>query len=326
MLAKIESTYGTDPTPTAGSNLIAITKKGVSFSPKFTHIHRSILDGTLDLVSGTNVLPQVDFNFEVEIRGNRTDGSAADISSGTIGHALEIDCLLQACDLSATYTAEVTPGVSRDGYVTYNPIVPTDQGKSVTIYFYSGLKLHKITGCKGTVKGALQAGQFGMLTFDMKGIYNSVTDASIPGGLTFLNTKPAIFTSSASTVDSFSPVFQKLDFDLGNKVDQRLDANSTNGVAGFLITDRTPKAAIDPESVAEATSPIWGDLSASTTRTITANIGTQSGNKFSAILKGVSEAVAYADRQGIRIQNINYSLERQNLTDVGGNMLALKFG
>ena len=169
MLAKIEATYATDPTPTAEANLIAITRNGLKFNPKFGHVTRAILDGTLSKVAGLNATPEVSFSFDVEVRGNRTDGIAADISKGSVANLVEIDCLLQACDLAATYTAETGLG-NRDGYVTYAPYVPTDMGKGVTIYFYTGLKLHKITGCKGTVKGVLEAGKFGVLTFDMVGI------------------------------------------------------------------------------------------------------------------------------------------------------------
>lgn len=324
-LAKIEGTYGTDPTPTAALNLIAVTRKGVKYGPKWAHLTREILDGTLSKVSGLNALPEVDFSFEVELRGNRTNGTANDISNGTSAQAIEIDCLLRACDLAPTYTAAGTPGTSRDGYVIYKPTVPTAEGDSCTFYFYTGLKKHIITGCKGTVKIDLNAGQFGMLQFDFKGLYNAPTDASIPGSPGWLDTKPPIFTASASTVDSFSPVFQKLSVDLGNKVERRDDANSANGVAGFLITGRDSKCSIDPESVAEATSPIWADLAGGTARTITGKIGTQSGNKIQATLAGVSVNVGYGDRNGIRTQQIDYSIERANISDAAGAEFQLKF-
>lgn len=324
LLAKLESTYGTDPTPTAASNLIAVTRQGVTFGPKFDHLTRMILDGTLSKVSGLNAMPEVDFSFRVEIRGNRTDGTTADVSKGSSANKVEIDCLLQACDLTPTYTAETGLG-NRDGYVTYAPTVPTDEGKSVTFYFYSGLKLHKITGAKGTVKGSLEAGKFGFLDFSFKGIYNTVTDASIPGSPTWLDTKPPVFINSGSTVDSYSPVFQKLDFDLGNSIVRRDDGNATTGVRGFLITARDSKCSIDPESVAEATNPVWGDLENATARTITGKIGTQTGNKFQAAFQGVSQAVAYGDRSNIRTTQIDYSIERAAISTAVGGEFQLKF-
>ncbi len=324
LLAKVEGTYGTDSSPVVASNLIAVTRSSWKFEPKFNHLTREILDGTLSKAAGLNATPEVDITFDVEIRGNRTDGTAADISMGAIGHAIEIDPLLQACDLAATYTAETTGG-ARDGYVIYAPTVPTTQGVGATIYLYTGLKKHIITGCKGSVKGVLEAGKFGMLTFSMKGIYNNAADASIPGSPTWLNTKPAIFTNSGSTVAAYSPVFSKLEFDLGATVSKRLDANSTTGVAGFMITDRASKVTIDPEAVAEATNPVWGDLEAATARLITAKIGAQTGNKFQGAFEGVSESVGYGDRSGIRTNSISYMVERATIDAAESAAFQLKF-
>ncbi|MBC8095036.1 MAG: hypothetical protein H7Y43_04415 [Akkermansiaceae bacterium] len=325
LLAKIESAYGTDPTPTTAANLIAVARSSVNFNAQFDHLARMILDGTLGKVAGHNVLPRITLSFDVEMRGNRTTGATdTDITSGASAQAVEIDPLLRACDLAATYTAETTDG-ARDGYVTYKPTVPSDEGASVTFYFYSGSKLHKITGAKGNLKASMTAGQMGVFSFEFSGLYNAPTDASIPGSPVWLDTKPPTFIAAGSTVGSFTPVFQKLDFDLGNQVQRRDDANAASGVKGFIIANRDAKCSIDPESVAEATHPIWADLASATPRTITAVLGNQAGNRIQATLAGVSEAVSYGDRNGIRTQPINYSIERALISDAAGSELAMKF-
>jgi len=326
LLAKIESSYGSDPTPVATVNTIAITRQGVNFSPGFDHLTRMILDGTISKVSGLNAMPEVSLSFEVEMRGNRTDGIVPDISAGAAAQAIEIDCLLQACDLAPTYTPETTGG-ARNGIVNYSPIVPVDEGKSVTFYFYTGNKLHIVKGAKGTVKLSLAAGQFGKLSFEFKGLYVPITDVSLPGSITFLNTKPPIFVSTNTFVGPFGPVFSKLDADLGNKLSRREDANSTTGVKGFLVTDRDSNMSIDPESVAEGTHPIWADLAGGVSRLIAAGpIGTQTGNKMLLNFNGVSKGVAYGDRSGIRTQSIDYSIERANISDSPGTEFKLQFG
>jgi hypothetical protein len=326
VLAKIETTYGTDPTPVATANTIAITREGFTFSPKVEHLLRTLLDGTASKVSGINRPTEIDFSFTVEVRGNRTTGLVADISAGAVANKIEIDPLLQACDLDPTYTAEASLG-ARDGYVTYKPIVPTDEGKSCTVYFYTGTKLFKITACKGNVKGTLVAGQFGKLTFDMKGTFipANISDAAIPGSITWLDTKPPLFASAASVIGSYSPIFQQLDFDLGNTVIRRDDANAAYGVKGALITARNSKCSIDPEHVTEATHPIWGDLTASTARTIAATVGSLAGNKMVATFAGVSEAISLGDRAGIRTAKIDYSIERANVSDAANSEFQLKF-
>lgn len=412
LLAKIESTYGTDPVPTGGLNTIGITRDGVTFAPNFDHLTRMILDGTISKVSGVNTMPSTKLSFRVELRGNRTTGATdTDISDGTSTYKVEIDPLLRACDLAATYTAETSSG-ARDGYVTYKPTVPTDEGASVTFYYYSGDKLHIITGAKGTVKGVLEAGKLGSLDFEFSGIYNDCRDAALPaagnylatativsggsgyavgdvlsvaggtastvatirvlevspaGAITrvkvqqvglysvnpsltanavtggsgsgatitltmnaqtaavFLNTKPPEFVNSGSMVDSYSPVFTKIEFDLGNQIVRRDDANASRGVRGFLITSRDSKLTIDPESVAEATHPIWTDLEESKIRTITAKVGTLSGNRFQGTFTAVSQAVSYGDRNGIRTLPIDYSIERATIDTAAGNEFQLKF-
>lgn len=327
LLAKIENTYGTDPVPTAGSNVIATTRDGLSFAPGFTRLTRKLLDGSLSRVTGKNVLPRVQFGLRTELRGNRTDGSTADISQGSSAHAVEIDPLLRACDLAATYTAESSGG-ARDGNVIYKPTNPTDQGDSVTFYWYSGLKLHKITGCKGTFKLTMEAGQIPVIDWTFSGLYNAVTDASIPSP-TWLNTVPPIFVSAGSQIGAYSPIFQKLELDLGNTVTERQDANSTDGMKGFMVTDRSSKASIDPESVAIATSDFWNDLYSVVNRTIIARAGLSaaggSGNRINLTLVGEPEAESYGDRSGNRTHQINYELCRANNSDTVNSELQIKF-
>jgi len=141
----------------------------------------------------------------------------------------------------------------------------------------------------------------------------------------WLATIPPLFTSSGTTVGSFSPVFDKIDFDLGNTISRREDANSTNGVKGFIITAREPKLSINPESVLEGSHTIWGDLMETTARTITAVVGSLSGNRFQISATGISQAVKYGDRSGSRTQEIEYAVERATLDATAGNEFQLKF-
>lgn len=325
LLAKAETSYGADPTPTQAANTIGVKDAEVEFQLNTERIQRKILDGSDENVNGWNAMPTVDLKFAVEARGNYTTGGTdTDISSGASAQAVEIDCLLQACDLVPTYTAETENG-SRNGYVTYRPAFPDDEGESVTVWFYSAGRVHKIVGCKGTLKITWEAGKVGVFSFELKGKLASITDAAIPGSITFLQTKPPLCSSGTATVGSWTPVFRKLDFDLGNNVARREDIHASDGVKGFLIAERKPKLSIDPESVVEATHPIWGDLTASTSRTITAAIGTTAGNRMQLAFIGESIAAPYADVNGVRGHNLEYEATRALLSDAAGNLVALKF-
>jgi hypothetical protein len=129
-------------------------------------------------VAGENVLPRVSFKLRMELRGNRTNGATPDISAGSSANAMELDPLLQACDLNPTYTAESSGG-ARDGFALYKPKVPTDEGKSCTFYFYTEKKLHKVVGRKERLKDCARAGS-SYLDFEFMGLYVAPIDASIP--------------------------------------------------------------------------------------------------------------------------------------------------
>ena len=323
MLAKLEASYGTDAAPVATANAIATVRGQFTFGPEYDAIRREIMDGGIGFVAGENVLPRISFKLRVELRGNRSNGATPDISAGSSANAIEIDPLLQACDLNPTYTAE-TVGGARDGNVTYRPKVPADEGKSCTFYFYSEKKLHKVLGAKGTLKGVFEAGKFAYLDFEFMGLYAAPTDSSIPGAITWGDTKPPLFVNSGSTFDAYSAVFSKLDFDLGAKVIRRDDANSTDGVKGFIIGERDTKASFNPESVAEATHPFWADLKNGKVKTLLAKLGSQSGNRFDLTMTCQHRSLTYEDNGGNRVHNCQLDVVRSALSTQLGNEFLLK--
>jgi hypothetical protein len=209
--------------------------------------------------------------------------------------------------------------------VIYKPTLPSTNGSSVTFYWYTAGKLHMVTGAKGNVKGTFEAGKIAHFDWEFQGRLVAPTDASIPGSLTFLSTLPPLFSSATSVIGSYSPVFRKLEFDLGNQIVRRDDANSVDGIQGFIIPDRAPSCTIDPESGTEATHPIWGDLSASTSRTISATLGSLGGNKCMATFIGESVSAPYGEANGIRTNTIKYDMTRALLSDTAGQLFQLKF-
>jgi hypothetical protein len=329
LLAKLEITYGTDATPVATANVIACQRAEVNWAPEADPVDQEILDGGFGIIAGKMALPRVTLSFKVEVRGNRTDGVTADISKGAIANVIEIDPLLRACDLAATYTAETTNG-ARDGYVIYKPTIPSAEGDSLTFYFYSGQKLHKVTGAKGTVKGTLKAGGFGILEFTFSGLYVAVSDAAIPSPITFQDTKPPLYVDSGTTIDAYTgAIFKEFTFDLGNQITRRDDANAADGVRGFLITGRDSKATINPEAVTEATHPWWADWKAGTLKTITSRLGVSgasgSGNRMTTIFTVKQRAGSYGDDNGNRIMPVQLDIRQSALSTAKGNEFQLKF-
>ncbi len=323
-LAKLESAYAVEATPTAGLDILPVVNSQWQWGPEYDAIQRMILDGGLRTVAGDNALPRVSFSFQMELRGNRTNGSSPDISAGSSTYALEMDDLLQACDMNPTYVAESTGG-ARDGYVVYKPAAPVDEGKGCTFFLYTEKKLHKVVGAKGSLKLTLEAGKYCYLHFEFKGLYNTVpTDSSIPSP-TFLDTRPPLWVNGGTTYDAWSGgVVSKIDLDLGNTVNRRDDGNSIKGVKGFAIYERASKLSFNPESVSEATHPVFSDLDTAKTKTLITNLGSQSGNRFNFTMAGQQRKVSYGDQNGNRITQIEMELNAAAMSSALGNEFQMK--
>lgn len=317
LLGKIESTYGTDPTPTGGSDAIPCVRGQVTLTYESDPIERMILDGGYSRLIGDNSLPRAKIAFTCELLGN---GS---IQNGSTVHTT-FSKLLKACDLTETATAE-TSGGAGDGNITYKPGIGSDAGSSVTFYFHSELKKHILTGCKGTVKFRLEAGKFAYADFEFSGLYNVVVDASFPS-LTFAltNSPPVFVSASTCTWGSYTPILSKIDYDLGNQIGMRQDPTQATGLKGFVITDRKISGSFDPEAVAEATQPWFADWRTPTLRTFTVVLGGTAGSRFTFTTTCMIRNVNYADRNQVRIHNVAFDVVKTNVGTTNGAEFALK--
>jgi hypothetical protein len=338
LLVKAETTYGTDPVPTNALNIVPTVRDTVSWNIQSTPITRKLLDGSFDAVPGFNAMPNVELKFKYELRGNRIDGANnLDITNGTATQKLEMDALLQACNLTPTYVAAVTPGVqgtspgSRDGFVTYQPFVPVGVGPSVTCYWQTQLKLHKLTGGKVTAVFTFEAGKITEMEFTVRGMYVAIIDNAISlTGAAFLKTKPPIWDTSLITYNNLqTPPIAKVVVDLGNRIELRQDLNSAFNVAGFVIAGFTPKGSFDPEVITEATLPFWSNWQTSLPQPlkVISPGGTiaPTGNQFVMTLNIEAKKHAIAARAGVRNLNLDFDIVKSDLTQAIGSQFLLKF-
>jgi hypothetical protein len=217
ILAKIESSYGVDPTPTGSAN--AILLRNLNVVP---------LDGELvnrDLIrpyfgnSDTLVAAtRVSLDFEVELAG-----------SGAAGTAPAYSALLKAAAMAETVDA----GVS----VTYAPV--SSSIGSVTIYFNNDGILHKITGARGSVEINITAKQIPVLRFNFTGIYNAPTDTAAPT-VDYTNfIQPQVANTAHTTSFSllgYSGYLMSAQFNVANEVVHR----ELIGFEAVEIVDRKP--------------------------------------------------------------------------------------
>lgn len=230
ILAKTESTYATDSTPTGTD---AILVRNLEITPiEADQVSRDLIRpylGNSEQLLGNT---RVGITFQVELAG-----------SGTAGTAPKYGALLKACGLSETVVASTS--------VTYAPVSSTFS--SATIYFNNDGVLHKATGCRGTFTMNCELGQIPTIDFTMTGLYNAPTDTAAPA-VTYSNqATPQIFkagNSGAFTLLGYSGCLQSVAMDLGVTTVYRELVNCTKQV---LITDRatTGTVVIEAPTIAE---------------------------------------------------------------------------
>lgn len=326
---KAESSYGLDPVPTKAANLIPIAKGSLQYRPLADPIDRMPLDGKILPLAGFNQLPSVEVQFDYELRGNRTNGIAADISSGSASNKVEIDPLLQAANLIPVYTAE-SGGGTRDGNVLYGPGLFTTVGPSVALYFWSALKLHKLLGGKVSFSMTWEAGKMAIAHFTIRGKYVAVSDVAFStSGAVWVDTKPPVFEGGLCTFGAYAGVVtSKADFNLNNTIVRREAPVQTDAVEGFLITATKPTGSFDPESVAEATHPFWADWRAANVKALTLEMPSgsgASGNRLQLSVLAEPKDISYADRNGIRIHNAGFNIVRRTLSELDAVPFGLRF-
>lgn len=232
VLAKAESVYGTDPTPSVGNDLIYTSPPSVE--PVTRTIERKQPMSSYGAVSRLNIGEAVKVSFGVEMVG---DWSLTSDTPPRLG------ALLRACN----FTQTINSGTS----IVYQNN-SSQNGESVTLYVYKDGIRRIITGARGNVRVVGKAGDIPMLEFELTGIYASgyATDQSFPSITTSLSS-PCICAYGEVEVGAYtSPVIENFALDMGNVISKRPDLNDAGGIDSWFISNSKPTLEIDPEVVA----------------------------------------------------------------------------
>lgn len=286
ILAKEESTYGTDSSPTGSADAIQVS--ALEISPAESEVLsrdliRSYLGNSPQLIANTRVT----VTFTVEYSG-----------SGTAGTAPQYGPLLKACGMSETVVASTS--------VTYAPV--STSFDSVTMYIDNDGIRHIVTGARGSFTISLNANQIPVYNFTMTGQYNAPTDTASPT-LTFQNqADPEIFNDTNTTAftlySATNLALQSAEIDLGNEVVYRELVNSTKEV---LITNRAATANFVIETPTLATKDFFALAVAGTSGNLSIVHGSTAGNiiTLASPTSGLSLGnPTYSEDQGIVMLNL----------------------
>lgn len=281
ILAKIEGTYGTDPTPTGSSNAILV--RNLNITPlNAENVSRDLVRPYLGASEQLIATKHVAIDFEVEIAG-----------SGTAGTAPAYGPLLRACGFTET------DGVSD---VVYTP--KSASFESVTLYYNVDGVLHKITGARGNVEMSITVRQIPVFKFSFVGIYNAPSDASAPS-VTYTAFQTPLAANNTNTTGfslfSYSAALESLNLNLNNQV----VFHPLIGSESVLITDRGINGSAVFEAPTITAKDFFSLALGNTLGALDITHGTAAGNMVQIQSSRVDVSnPTYQDNNGIQMLNV----------------------
>ncbi len=284
ILAKIETTYGTDSSP-AGSNAVLV--RNLEIQPLLSEtvnreLVRPFLGQSDQLLSQT----RVEVSFEVELAG-----------SGTAGTAPAYGAVLRSCGLSETLVTSTS--------ATYAPI--SSSFESCTIYYHQDGIRHKVTGCRGTFEMSCEVGQIPVISFTMTGVYNAPTDVTLPTPTYSNQATPVIFKEGNTTsfsAFSYAGCLMSYSFNMANDVIYRELVGCTKEI---LITNRAPSGTVVIEAPTMAEKDFFAIATGTSTGSITFQHGQTAGNRVTmTTAQSDLGNLTYSDQDGIQMLNLPF--------------------
>ena len=283
ILLELESSYGTDPTPTGAD---AILVSDLSITPQASDaiprdLIRPYLGSSRQLLANT----RVECSFSVELAGSTAAGTAP-----RVGKAL------RACGFSETVAANTS--------VTYAPV--SGSFESATIYYNVDGVLHKTTGCRGSWALEASVGEIPKLNFAFQGIYVAPTDAALPTVTYGAQATPLIFKNGNTTgfqLLSYAGALQSVNFDAGVTT-QYMEL--VGGTKEVLITDRNSTGSVTLEAVTVATKDYFAAaLTDTSLGNLTFTHGSDAGNivQFASTKIDIGD-VSYTELNGVVMAEI----------------------
>lgn len=291
ILAKIEVTYNTDPTPVVGTDSVLV--QNLSFASEGLRMNdRPAVRANIGQLQRGFGGQLARLSFEVEIKG-----------SGTAGTAPEVGPLLRACGMGETIVAVTS--------VTYKPI--STGHESITFYWFEGgRKRHIITGARGNVSVRLAAGGIAVLAFEFVGHVSVPTDQTQPVPVYNSQVPKAALSMAISLGGVTTMIAREWSLDLGNQIIMPPSVAAADGYGQVQIAGRDVGGQIVLDAELASVIDVDTQLTGGTGITfLSGTLGGTAGNRFA--VTGATNGLYWVDRQpgdqdGIRTRTMPFKI------------------
>lgn len=267
ILAKVETTAGTDAIPTGAANAILVSD--MSITPlDAKNVDRNVVRGYFGASEQLVGTASVKVSFTVELAG-----------AGAAATAPAWGQLFLACAMAEGL-------LSSPSRVEYTPV--STSLKTLTIYYYDDGVLHKLLGVMGNCSLSAKVGEIPKLKFDFVGLDGGISANSATGS--YAAWKAPVAVTKANVTDiTIGAVYALgaltggqaypstgIDLNLGNTV------NFTPLLASETvdITDRSVTGSLELDLTAAQEVTFMASVKANTLQSIGFTLGTVTGNKI----------------------------------------------
>ena len=286
LLAKDESTYGSDPTATGSADAILCTE--LSIEPiQSDEVSRDLIRSYLGNYDTLLANTRAQVTITVELAGSTAKGTAPQIAP-----------LLTSCGLSQT----VASGTS----VTYAPV--SSGFDSCTIVYNADGVQHKLTGCRGTFSLNCEVGSIPTITFVMTGLYNAPTDTTMPTCTFQKQADPLVFkqgNTSAFQFQGYAAALNSFTFEMNNEIVYR---ELVGGTKEVILNNRAPSGTVQIENIPLATKNYFTNATGNISGNNTFQHGQSDGNKVTVTMPNANiTAPTYASVDDIDMLDLAYT-------------------
>jgi hypothetical protein len=284
LLAKIEASYGTDPTPTGAANAMMAYQwqlTPLAAQPITRNIELPYFGPTGEILTRTHM----EARFRTEIAGGGTP----------LGTPPAYNVMLRSAGFAETITA--------DTKVEYSPV--TNGQESATLWGYYSNNLHKGGGLRSDWTCGLNANEMPYFEWNTHGLFVTPVGNSAPPALTLSAWKtpipPSKVNTPTATLGGFALIYDQLTINGGNQLEDRFLV----GMEEIVIADRAVRATLRIESPDIQTKDFFGPAIVKTRQALQVIHGTADGNKFQIDAPKVEiSSVAYNNSQGVAMLNV----------------------